>query len=147
MRNTLHMSMVRLKPMWLRQDLMKFFYMITSKDDSMWRLIGVLSVAQVVVKHNCINLHEHACICGKTLVYRFSCNQILTTCHFCSIDFRPLVQHYYSTKSYYNTWASCSISSSMCMSGILTMVWVSCILSWWNMYQMDNLNQVICIMK
>ena len=52
-----------------------------------------------------VNLHEHACTCGKTLIYGFPCNRILAACHFCSIDFRSLVQHYYSMQSYYNTWA------------------------------------------
>ena len=52
-----------------------------------------------------VNLHEYACTCGKTLIYGFSCSHILEACHFCSIDCRPLVQHYYNTQSYYNTWA------------------------------------------
>ena len=38
--------------------------------------------------------------------YGFPCSHILVACHFCSIDFRPLVQHYYSTQLYYNFWAS-----------------------------------------
>ncbi|RVW59762.1 hypothetical protein CK203_096384 [Vitis vinifera] len=50
----------------VKADLMRLFYMITSKDDSI---------------------------------------HILAACHFRSVDFRPLVQHYYSTQSYYNTWA------------------------------------------
>ena len=53
----------------------------------------------------CVNLHEHACTCGKTLIYGLPCSHILATCHFCSVDFRPLVQHYYNTQSYYNVWA------------------------------------------
>ena len=53
----------------------------------------------------CVNLHEHACTCGKTLIYGFPCSHILATCHFCSVDFRPLVEHYYNTQSYYNAWA------------------------------------------
>ncbi|KAL6345799.1 hypothetical protein AAG906_017551 [Vitis piasezkii] len=48
---------------------------------------------------------EYACTCGKTLIYGFPCSHILAACHFRSVDFRPLVQHYYSTQSYYNTWA------------------------------------------
>ena len=52
-----------------------------------------------------INLHEYACTCGKTLIYGFPCSHILAACHFRSVDFRPLVQHYYSTQSYYNSWA------------------------------------------
>ncbi|RVW94352.1 Serine/threonine-protein phosphatase 7 long form-like [Vitis vinifera] len=52
-----------------------------------------------------INLQEYACTCGKTLIYGFPCSHILAACHFRSVDFRPLVQHYYSTQSYYNSWA------------------------------------------
>ena len=52
----------------------------------------------------CVNLHEHVCTCGKTVIYGFPCSHILATCHFRSVDFRPLVQHYYSTQSYYNSW-------------------------------------------
>nr|CAN72488.1 hypothetical protein VITISV_020886 [Vitis vinifera] len=52
-----------------------------------------------------VNLHEHECMCGKTLIYGFPCSHILAACHFRSVDFRPLVQHYYNTQSYYNTWA------------------------------------------
>ncbi|KAL6324769.1 hypothetical protein AAG906_018296 [Vitis piasezkii] len=52
-----------------------------------------------------INLQEYARTCGKTLIYGFPCSHILAACHFCSVDFRPLVQHYYSTQSYYNSWA------------------------------------------
>ena len=52
-----------------------------------------------------INLQEYTCTCGKTLIYGFPCSHILAACHFRSVDFRPLVQHYYSTQSYYNSWA------------------------------------------
>ena len=52
-----------------------------------------------------VTLQEYACMCGKTLIYEFPCSHILAACHFHSIDFKPLVQHYYSTQSYYNTWA------------------------------------------
>ena len=44
-----------------------------------------------------INLHEHACTCGKTLIYGFPCSQIIAACHFCSFDFWSIVQHYCST--------------------------------------------------
>ena len=44
-----------------------------------------------------VNLHEHACTCGNILIYGFPCSHILAPCHFLSVDFRPLVQHYYST--------------------------------------------------
>ena len=49
------------------------------------------------------NLHEHACMYGKTLIYGFPCSHILVAYHFCLVDFRPLVEHYYSTQLYYNT--------------------------------------------
>ena len=50
-----------------------------------------------------INLQEYACTCGKTLIYAFPCNHTLAAYHFRSVDFRPLVQCYYSTQLYYNT--------------------------------------------
>ena len=51
----------------------------------------------------CVNLHEHVCMCGKTVIYGFPCSHILVACHFHLVDFKPLVQHYYNTQSYYNT--------------------------------------------
>nr|CAN80015.1 hypothetical protein VITISV_030080 [Vitis vinifera] len=50
-----------------------------------------------------VNLHEHGCTCGKTLIYGFPCSHILTACHFRSIDFISFVQHY-TMQSYFSTW-------------------------------------------
>ena len=47
----------------------------------------------------CVNLHEHRCTCGKTLMYEFQCSHILAACHFRSIDFRSFMQHYYTIQS------------------------------------------------
>ncbi|KAL6318547.1 hypothetical protein AAG906_000625 [Vitis piasezkii] len=52
-----------------------------------------------------VNLHEHGCTCGKTLIYGFPCSHILAACHFRSIDFRSFVQHYYTIQSCFSTWA------------------------------------------
>ncbi|RVW77287.1 hypothetical protein CK203_050145 [Vitis vinifera] len=52
-----------------------------------------------------VNLREHVCTCGKTLIYGFPCSLILAACHFRSIDFRSFVQHYYTIQSYFSTWA------------------------------------------
>ena len=52
-----------------------------------------------------VNLREHVCTCGKTLIYGFPCSHILAACHFRSIDFRSFVQHYYTIQSYFSTWA------------------------------------------
>ncbi|KAL6332220.1 hypothetical protein AAG906_001935 [Vitis piasezkii] len=52
-----------------------------------------------------VNLREHGCTCGKTLIYGFPCSHILAACHFRSIDFRSFVQHYYTIQSYFSTWA------------------------------------------
>ena len=38
-----------------------------------------------------VNLRDHGCTCGKTLIYGFPCSHILATCHFRSIDFRSFV--------------------------------------------------------
>ena len=29
-----------------------------------------------------VNLHDHACMCGKTLIYGLPCSHILATCQF-----------------------------------------------------------------
>ena len=34
-----------------------------------------------------LNLHDHKCTYGKTLIYGFSCCHIIAACQFCSIDF------------------------------------------------------------
>ena len=34
-----------------------------------------------------LNLHDHKCTCGKTLIYGFPCSHIIATCQFRSIDF------------------------------------------------------------
>ncbi|XP_034689192.1 uncharacterized protein LOC117917075 [Vitis riparia] len=52
-----------------------------------------------------VNLREHGCTCGKTLIYGFSCSHFLAACHFRSIDFRSFVQHYYTIQSYFSTCA------------------------------------------
>ena len=52
-----------------------------------------------------VNLYEHGCTCGKTLIYGFPCSHILAVCHFRLIDFRSFVQHYYTIQSYFSTWA------------------------------------------
>ena len=51
-----------------------------------------------------VNLCEHGCICGKTLIYGFPCSHILAACHFHAIDFWSFVQHYYTMQSYFSTW-------------------------------------------
>ena len=51
-----------------------------------------------------VNLREHGCTCGKTLIYGFPCGHILAACHFRSIEFRSFVQHYYTMQSYFSTW-------------------------------------------
>ena len=53
-----------------------------------------------------LNLHDHKCTCGKTFIYGFPCSHIITACQFCSVDFRSFVQGYYSTQSYYDSWAT-----------------------------------------
>ena len=53
-----------------------------------------------------LNLHEKICTCGKTLIYGFPCNHIITACQHHCVDFRLFVEGYYTTKSYYDTWAA-----------------------------------------
>ena len=53
-----------------------------------------------------LNLHDKICTCGKTLIYGFPCSHIIATCQHRCVDFRFFVQGYYTTQSYYDTWAS-----------------------------------------
>ena len=53
-----------------------------------------------------LNLHDHRCTCGKTLIYGFPCSHIIAACQFHSIYIRSFVQGYYSTQLYYDTWAT-----------------------------------------
>ena len=36
---------------------------------------------------HCLNLHDHKCTCGKTLIYEFPYSHIIAACHFYSVDF------------------------------------------------------------
>ena len=53
-----------------------------------------------------LNLHDQKCTCGKTLIYGFPCSHIIASCQHRCVDFRLFVQGYYTTQSYYGTWAS-----------------------------------------
>ena len=53
-----------------------------------------------------LNLNDKKCTSGKTLIYGFPRSHIITTCQHRCVDFRLFVQGYYTTQSYYDTWAS-----------------------------------------
>ena len=53
-----------------------------------------------------LNLNDKKCTCGKTLIYGFPCSHIIAACQHRCVDFRSFVQGYYTTQSYYDTWAS-----------------------------------------
>ena len=53
-----------------------------------------------------LNLHEKKWTCGKTLIYGFPCSHIIAACQHSCVDFRLFVEGYYTTQSYYVTWAS-----------------------------------------
>ena len=53
-----------------------------------------------------LNLHEKKCTCGKTLIYGFPCSHIIAACQHRCVDFHLFVEGYYTTQSYYDTWAS-----------------------------------------
>ena len=55
---------------------------------------------------HCLNLHDHKCSHGKTLIYGFPCSHIIATYQFRSVEFRSFIQGYYSTQSYYDTWTT-----------------------------------------
>ena len=38
-----------------------------------------------------LNLHDHKCTCGKTLIYGFPCSHIIVACQFRSVDFRSFL--------------------------------------------------------
>ena len=52
-----------------------------------------------------VNLNEKTCTCVKTLIYGFPCSHIISACQHRCVDFRLFVEDYYTTKSYYGTWA------------------------------------------
>ena len=53
-----------------------------------------------------LNLHDKNCPYGKTLIFGFPCSHIIAACQDRCVDFRFFVQGYYTTQSYYDTWAS-----------------------------------------
>ena len=53
-----------------------------------------------------LNLHDQKCTCCKTLINGFPCSHIIAACQHRCVDFRLFVQGYYTTQSYYDTWAS-----------------------------------------
>ena len=53
-----------------------------------------------------LNLHDQKCTCGKTLIYEFPSSHIIAGCQHRCVDFQLFIQGYYTTQSYYNTWAS-----------------------------------------
>ena len=53
-----------------------------------------------------LNLNDKKCTCGKTLIYGFPCSHIISACQHLCVDFWLFVQGYYTTQSYYDTWAS-----------------------------------------
>ena len=53
-----------------------------------------------------LNLNDKKCTCGKTLIYGFPRSHIIAACQHRCVDFRLFVQGYYTTQSYYDTWAS-----------------------------------------
>lgn len=55
--NTLYMLMLKLMQIWLRQGLMRSFYMTTSIDYFMLRLIGIITKAHVGRTY-CVNLQN-----------------------------------------------------------------------------------------
>ena len=52
-----------------------------------------------------VTLHEKTCTCVKTLTYGFPCSHIISACQHRCVDFRLFVESYYTTQSYYDTWA------------------------------------------
>ena len=53
-----------------------------------------------------LNLYDHKCTCGKTMIYGFPCSHIIATCQYQCVDFQLFVQGYYTTQLYYDTWTS-----------------------------------------
>ena len=52
-----------------------------------------------------VTLNEKTCTCVKTLIYGFPCSHIISACQDRRVDFRLFVDKYYTTQSYYDTWA------------------------------------------
>ena len=67
---------------------------------------GRFHVKSRKVRTHRLNLHDKICTCGKTLIYGFPCSHIIAACQHRCVDFRFFVEAYYTTQSYYYTWAS-----------------------------------------
>ena len=67
---------------------------------------GLFHVKSRSGRTNRLNLHEKICTCGKTLMSGFPCSHIIIACQHRCIDFRLFVEGYYTTMSYYDTWAT-----------------------------------------
>ena len=67
---------------------------------------GLFHVKSRSGRTHCLNLHEKICTCEKTLIYGFPCSHIIVACQHHCVDFRLFVEGYYTTQSYYDTWAT-----------------------------------------
>ena len=53
-----------------------------------------------------LNLHEKIYTCGKTFISGFPCSHIIAACQHRCVDYRLFVEGYYTTKLYFDTWAT-----------------------------------------
>ena len=96
--SSLHMLMLRFRVMLLRLVHWKLFFTITYRADFMSSQGVVECIASTYMTKNAhVERHRFT---------DFSCSHIIAACQHRCVDFRLFVQSYYTTQSYYDTWAS-----------------------------------------
>ena len=108
---------------------------------------GLFHVKSRSGRTHCLNLHENICTCGKTLIHGFPCSHIIVACQHRYVDFHFFMEGYYTTQSYYDTWASLFHPIFNEDEWPLMMALRLYYLSQCNALEVDVLNQLGCIMK
>ena len=90
--------MLRLRHMLLQLDHLRLFFKIIARDDFISSQREVENIPSAYMTINALVV--------RYLHMNFQCSHIIEACQFRSVDFQSFVQGYYSTQSYYDTWAT-----------------------------------------
>ena len=90
--------MLRLRHTLLQLDHLRLFFKIIARDDFISSQREVENIPSTYMTINALVV--------RYLHMNFQCSHIIEACQFRSVDFRSFVQGYYSTQSYYDTWAT-----------------------------------------
>ncbi|XP_027158043.1 uncharacterized protein LOC113759665 [Coffea eugenioides] len=52
-----------------------------------------------------VKLNEKHCSCQRWQIFGFPCSHVIAVCQYCSLDYKALVQNWYSPSTYGRTWA------------------------------------------